>query len=893
MQRKRTDEDIGRLARPDKLVTDVDEELDFHLRGRVEELIEAGWSRAQARDEAVRQFGDPVRYREECRAIAQNRIVRERRGEAMANLWQDIRFALRGFRRSPAFAGVAVLTLALGIGATTAVFTVAKNVLFDPLPFENPDELVMVWEQNSSQNISRDLPSPPNYADWLRQNHTFADLAAMSDASVTLSGADQPTVVQVALVTPNTFSVLGVDAQRGRTFAAADAAVQDDDAVTGASLVLLSDGLWRRAFGADPGIIGQTIRLNDTPVEVIGVMPPTFTVPRPDIDIWLAADYTAAGYHRQSRYLRVFGRLAPDVSITQAMTDLDQIQRTIAETEPEANEGWTVEVVPVQEEVVGASTRSILMLLLGAVGFVLLIACANVANLLLGRSTAREREISVRTALGASRARVMSQLLTESLVLGVAGGTLGVALAFAGVRTLVLFEPQGLPRIEEVGVDFGSLAFAVGAVLLTALLFGLVPALHSVRRSVSETLKGTTSAGKGSPERARSALVILEVAVSLVLLVGAGLLTRSLLYLGAIDPGFDVENVTIARVSLGQQEYPRSEDRVVYFDEMLRQLRETPGVLEAGVTSVLPMDPAGIDFDLPYLAEGQPARPEGELPQTRYRIASDGYFEALGMELLAGRTFSGLDRAETQRVLVINDAFASQLWPGENALGKTITIYYANNTSWEVVGVVESTRHVGLGAPPPAQMYVPLAQAEFLFGYMHFAVKTAAGTAPTRAIRAVGAEVDPKYPLYSVSSMASLLSATTERDRFVATLLGAFALLALCLAAVGIHGVVAFHVAQRTREIGLRMALGADRRQVLSAVLGRAGALAGLGVLLGVVGASATSRVVQSFLYEVSPLDPMTFGAVGALLMSVALVAALIPAVRAATMDPAGALRDN
>jgi len=883
---------IGRLTRPGRVRREVEDELAFHIEGRADELIARGWEPVAAREEAVRQFGSPMRYRDECRAIARNRMTRERRGEVMGNALQDIRFALRSFRRSPGFASVAVLTLALGIGATTAVFTVAKNVIFDPLPFADPDRLVMVWERNASQNIDRDMPSPPNFADWRRQSRTFEDLAAVGDGSLTLSGLDQPTVVEVAYVTPNAFELLGVEAQLGRTLRPGDATLLEDDAVTGASLGVISDGLWTTGFGGDPGVVGRTIELNGTSVEVVGVMPSTFGVPRPDVDLWLPADYMSSTYHRQSRYLRVFGRLAPDASVDLARADLDRIQASIARDFPEANAGWTTDVVPVQEEVVGASTRSVLLVLLGAVGFVLLIACANVANLLLGRSNAREREISVRTALGAGRARVVSQLLTESLVLGVLGGVLGMALAIGGVDLLIALEPAGLPRLEEVGVDPGSLAFAGGASVLTALLFGLVPALQATRRSVADTLRDSSSLGHGSPERARSALVVTEIAVSLVLLVGAGLLTRSLLQLRTVDPGFVTEDVTVTRVNLGA-EYQTNVSKRNYFDEMLRRLRETPGVLAAGVTSVLPMDPAGIDFDLPYLAEGHPALPEGELPQTDYRIVSDGYFDALGMEIVRGRDFGPLDRAETGRVLVVNESLAEQLWPGQDAVGKTITIYYVNNLPWEVVGVVEDTRHRGLGAPAPAQMFVPMAQAEFLFGYMHFAVKTSGLAETVHAIQKAAVELDPKYPLYSVTSMASIMAATTERDRFVATLLGAFALLALCLAAVGIHGVVAYQVSERTREIGLRMALGADRGTVLREVLARAAAIAVLGVAIGAVGAAATTRVVRSFLVDVSPLDPVTFGGTSGILMLVALVAALVPALRAATMDPAGALRSD
>ena len=881
---------LGRLTRAGRTGHELDEELAFHIDGRVEELVAEGWTRAEAHDEAIRQFGNPARYRRECQAIARNRMSRERRGEVMGNLMQDLRFALRSFRRNPGFAAVAVLTLALGIGATTAVFTVAKDVMFDPLPYAEPERLVVVWERNAAQNIERERPSPPNYADWLRRNRTFEDLAAIGDRSVTLSGLDEPTVAQLALVTSNTFDLLGVGAQVGRAFRPGDEVALYYGETDPAALAMISDRLWRSMFGADPAMVGRTIELNGTAVEIVGVTPPDFDVPRADIDIWIASDYTAQGFSRQTRYLQVLGRLAPGATIEQARADLDAIQASIALEAPEANTGWTTEVVPVRDEIVGASTRTALLLLLGAVGFVLLIACANVANLLLGRSTSREREMGVRTALGAGRARVLAQLLTESLVLGALGGALGVALALVGVTALVAADPSDVPRLTEVGVDVVSLLFAAGASILTALVFGLAPALRLARRSVAEGVKGSAAVGQRSPERARSALVVGEIAVSLVLLVGAGLLGRSLLQLGAVDPGFDPDDVTIARVSLGE-DYTTNEARASYFDEVLARLRETPGVVEAGVTTVLPMDPAGIDFDLPYLAEGHPARPQNELPQTDYRIASDGYFEAMGMDVVRGRGFGPLDRAETSRVLVINQSFAAQLWPGDDPIGKTITIFYAADTPWEVVGVVEDTRHRGLAQPAPAQMWVPLRQAELLFGYMHFAVKSNGAPETLRAIRSAAAAVDPDYPLYGLTSMGAVMSATTERDRFLASVLGAFALLALCLAAIGIHGVVAYQVAERTKEIGLRMALGADRSKVLREVLGRATLIALMGVSLGAIGAAATTRVLQAFLVDISPLDPLTFGGTSVLLTLVAITAAFLPALRAATMDPAGALR--
>jgi putative ABC transport system permease protein len=711
----------------------------------------------------------------------------------------------------------------------------------------------------------------------------------MRDGSMTLSDGDQPEVVQVAYLSPNTFGVLGVDAQRGRTFTEQDGGDADSP-----PLAVISDGLWKTRYGASPDVLGRTLQLNQFVVEVAGVMPPSFTVPRADIDIWLPIDHESPNHHRQTRNLRVFGRLADGVTPAGAKADLDVIQRRIAESFPEANEGWGVVVVPVMDEVVGAGTRQVLLMLLGAVGFVLLIASANVANLLLGRSSVRRTEISVRTALGASRGRVVGQLLTESLVLAALGAALGAALAWSGVQVLVALDPQGLPRLQEVGVDGGSLGFALGISVLTAVLFGLAPALHAVRGPVAGALNGVRAGGARASERTRSALVVAEVAVSLVLLVGAGLLMRSLLALGAVDPGFQPEGVTVARVSLGSADYPDNAARVAYFDEMLRRMREIPGVEAAGLTSTLPMDPAGIDFDLPFLAQGHPVRPEGELAQTDYRIASPGYFAAVGMDVVRGRAFNDLDRAETARVLIINEAFADQLWPGLDPLGKTITIYYAENTAWEVVGVVADTRHGGLSAPAPPQMFVPMAQAEFLFGYMHFAVRSAGSTASVaQAMRRTGVAVDAKYPLYALSTLEGKVSATIQRDRFVATLLGAFALLALALAAVGIHGVVAYQVAQRTREIGLRMALGADRDTVLKAVLGRAVLMAGLGAGLGAAGAALATSALQSFLFQVHRLDPLTFLGVGAVLMAVACVAALVPAWRAARMDPAMALRND
>jgi predicted permease len=878
----------------DPVAADVAEELRFHIEGTVDELVRAGWSEGEARAEAQRRFGDLVRIGDQCKDIGRQREKRWKRRELMHDMMQDVRYAMRSLKRSPSFALIAVLTLGLGIGATTAIFTVVNAVVLRPLPFEDPDRLFLIWERNEIDGVDRDSPSPPNFLDWREAATSFTAMAAWNDGSLTMTGTDRPEVLTAIGATSNFFEVFGVRPILGRTFA------EGEDAGGGGRVAVLGYGAWQRIFAASSGVLGQAIILDGQPHEVIGVMPPEFRVPRSNIDVWVPSDYT--NQHRQSRYLSVIARLRPGVTETGAEAEMQAIGDRLRVQYPEANHGFTPYLVSVQDQLVGRAGAA-LVIVFAAVGFVLLLACTNVANLVLGRSAAREAEIAVRASLGAGRGRLRMQFLTENALLGVLGGILGIAIAWGGVGLFLQLAPSALPRIEEVSVDGRVLAFALGTAVMTGLLLGLAPAARAAGARLTDVLRegGLRGTGSRKSELTRRILVISEVALSLVLLIGAGLAVRSLMRLRSVDPGFATQQVYVARVNLGGPAYgagrplPESNAlKVNYFRDLLERLHAIPGVRSAGVTSTLPLTPAGIDFNLAYHAEGHPLLPEGQAPQTDYRIASPGYFEAMDIPLVRGRTFNDFDRDGSQRVVMLNESLAERLWPGENPIGKRITIYYVNNVDWEVVGMVGDTRHQSLSAAPPAQMFVPLAQAEVLFGYMTVVVRTQGNIAGlVDRMRDAATAIDPNEPLYDFATIETLLAEATELDRVAAFVFGLFAVLALVLSAAGIYGVISYQVARRTREIGVRMALGATRRKVVSGVVGEAAVLASVGVALGLGGAALATRVASGFLYDISARDPLTFVTVSALLLMVAMVAALVPAVRAASIDPLRALRSD
>ena len=875
---------------PDGVTADVAEELRFHVEGVVEELMAAGWTRASAQAEALRRFGDLQRIGTECVSLDRQRLRRQRRLGTMRDLMTDVRYGLRTLRRSPGFALVAVLTLALGMGATTAIFTVVDGVLLKPLPFAQPDRLYMIWERNESQGIERDNPSPPNFVDWRSASRMFESMTGWADASMTLTGVDRAEVLPVARVTWDFFDVLGVPLVAGRSFDISESVAN------GPLVTVLSHGAWQRLFGGDRSVIGRSITLDGLDFEVVGVAPPWFDVPRRDIALWVRLD--PAVEHRQSRYMTVVGRLAPGATAAQAQLEMQTIAGRLAEQYPEANRGYEPYLVSAHEQVVG-DTRAILLVVFAAVGFVLLLACTNVASLVLSRATSREGEIAVRAAMGASGGRLRAQLVAENVVLGVIGGVLGIGVAWAGVRLFLVMAPGALPRDHEIAVDLRVLGFAFVTSVLAGVMLGMVPAMRAARAQVTDLLREGSPRGAGSRRRelSRRVLIVAEVMLSVVLLVGAGLSIRSLAALRSVDPGFQTRNVLAAYVSLsGQYESgsmtERNARKSEYFSALLDRIRAMPGVRHAGVTSTLPLTPTGIDFDLPFHAEGHPQLPEEQLQQTDYRIASPGYFEAMGIRIVRGRAFNEFDRTDSRRVLIVNESFAEQHWPGQDPIGRQVTIYYVNNVPWEIVGVAADTRHTGLSVPARSQMFVPMHQAEFLFGYMTIVVQTAGQVAGlSDRMQTAALELDPAEPLYRFETIETVLADATARDRLAALVFGVFAMLALVLSAAGIYGVVSYQIARRTREIGVRMALGASRRRVLETVVGEAAILALAGIGLGVASAFAGTRIASGLLYGISPRDPVTFVAVSVLLFSVAILAALIPALRAASVAPVVALR--
>ena len=883
---KRGSRRSSRLIRtPARVRAEIEDELAFHLEEETDRLVADGWNRGEAEAEVRRRFGDVERVRAELRAVGLGGLKRERRVERMDGIVRDIRYALRTFRRNPLFTTVAVLTLALGIAASTAVFTVVDAVVFRPLPFAEPDRLVTIWERNVEQGIDIDNPSPPNFYDWSDQQSTFTELAAWEDASFTVTTDERPDVISGVNVTPNFFRLLGVAPLAGRFPEEADA-----DA---GNTVVLSQTLAERLFGDGPAV-GQTVPLDGAPFEVVAVMPHTFRAPRPDILMWAPRLVRSDEEHRQSRYLFVLGRLAPGTTVAQAETDMNGIAARLAELHPQTNTGWDVRIIPARDQVVGDSS-ALLLALLAAVGFVLVIACANVANLLLGRASSRGRELAVRTALGASRSRIVGQLLTESLILALLGGVLGTVLAHQAVRLFLRLEPGAVPRLDEVTVDLRILAFALALSVGTALLFGLLPALRGARTAPGGSLRdssgsGANPAGRG---RLRHLLVVGEVAISLVLLVAAGLFLRSFFALRAVDPGFEREGVLAAKVALNQDRYPGNADRVLYFEQLIEGIEAVPGVESAAVVSALPMDPAGTDFDLAYHAEGHPWVEEGDAAQTDYRVMSPGYLETLAIPLVAGRSFTDADRADAPPVVLVNESFARAHWPGESAIGKEVTIFYIRDQPWEVVGVVGDTRHHGLSQPARSQVFVSMAQAQYLFGYMTVVARGRPGVDVAAGIRSAAVALDPNEPLYELATMNGLLRNSIARDRFITTSFGAFGLLALLLSAAGIYGVISYQVARRTHEIGVRMALGAGRRRVLGQVLREAAGMSLFGIVLGLGAAFGVARLLRFFLFEIRHTDPLIFSAVPALLLTVALAAAFVPARRAASVDPVRAMRED
>jgi predicted permease len=807
----------------------------------------------------------------------------------MNTLWQDIRYGLRGLWRQPAFTVVAVCSLALGIGANTAIFSLVNAVLLRPLPLREPERLVMVWENQTLINAPRDNVTPANYVDWREQNQVFEEMAALGWQSVNLTGDGEPEKLTSYGVTANFFPLIGAEPALGRNF------LPEEDRDGGPRVVILSHGLWQRRYGGDPAVLGRDILLNGEKHTVVGVMPRGFQFLQSYVGMWTPAAFSRELLSRRnSNMLTVVARLKPGVTPERAQADIGAITERIANDHPDTSQGLEAQVVPLHEQLAGQS-RNPLLVLLGAVAFVLLIACANIANLLLARAAGRRKEIAVRTALGASRGRVVRQLLTESVLLAGLGGAAGLLLAVWSFEFLKKLVPDGLAFSAGLKIDLTVAAFAVVASLLTGVLFGLAPALQASRVDLNEALKqGGGRGGLGAAGgRLRGAFVVTEVALALVLLVGAGLLVQTLFNLRGQYSLAEPEKILTVRTVLPPTKYREQPKRAIFYERVLERVRALPGVVSAGYTTSVPLAWKGGANG--FEAEGPPP-PQGVARNALHRQVSSDYLQTMGIALRDGRYIDERDTEQSERVLVVNETMARQHWQGESALGKRIRFSENNeNGPWyTIVGVVADVRQMGLDAPVKAEMYIPHRQIASFNGYKprDLAIRTTGD--PAGLVAAVGREVhaiDPDQPVSNVATMEDVLGAETGNRRVVMTLLAAFAGVALLLAALGIYGVLAYFVAQHTPEIGVRMALGASARDILGLVLRKGMRLAALGVVFGLAASFALNRLVASLLYGVSATDPATFVGVALGLGAVALLACYLPARRAAKVDPMVALR--
>ncbi|HEX7173829.1 MAG TPA: ABC transporter permease [Pyrinomonadaceae bacterium] len=807
----------------------------------------------------------------------------------MGTLLQDIRYGLRGLWRQPAFTLVAVCSLALGIGANTAIFSLVNAVLLKPLPFADSERLVMVWEDASVIGAPRDSVAPANFVDWKTQNQVFDEMAVLSWQSFNITGDGEPERVTAYAVTANVFPLLGTEPALGRHF------LPEENEPGTAKVAMLSHGLWQRRYGGDPSIVGRDIMLNGEKRTVVGVMPQGFQFLQSFIGLWVPTALTQEELaNRGAHYLTVLARLKPGVTAEQAQADIGAITDRIAQADPNEAGNLKAAVVPLREQLSGG-VRNSLFILLAAVGFVLLIACANIANLLLARATARQREIAVRTALGASRWRVVRQLLTESVLLSVMGGGAGLLLAAWGFEFLKKLVPDAMALSATLKLDLPVLGYALAVSVLTGLVFGLAPALQASRIDLGEALKqsgGRTGLTAGGG-RLRGALVVVEVALALVLLVGAGLLIQTISRLQQQYTVFQPEQLLTLRTVLPEGKYKELSRRVDFYDQVLARVETLPGVVSAGYTTSVPLQWKGGANG--FTMEGPP--PEGVLATNAiHRQVSAGYFKTMGVGLREGRYLEERDDAKGQQVMVVNETMARQYWPGETAIGKRIKFGPAEGTDpWRtIVGVVADVRQMGLDAPVKAEMYLPYRQIASHAFYKPRDLVVRTSVDPMSLVSAVRGEihaVDPEQPLSNIATMEKLLADETGARGLGMMLLSTFAGLALLLAALGIYGVLAYFVTQHVPEIGVRLALGARPRDILALVLKKGMGLALGGVAAGLLAAFALTRLMEKLLFGVTATDPATFAGVAALLVAVAFAACYIPARRATKVDPMVALR--
>jgi putative ABC transport system permease protein len=866
-----------------RMEREMDVELRFHIEALAEDLVRSGVPREEALRRARIEFGGIERAKEECR---------DARGTSfLESLFQDLRFALRMLRKSPGFSSVAVLTLALGIGANTAIFSVVYAVLLRPLPYRNPGQLVTMFESNLQKGIKEAGCSYVDFTAWQEQSGAFSFIAGAAFHDLTFTGRGEPSELDTIVVTPEMFSLLQIRPVLGRTF-------RPEDGIRGAApVVILSETLWLSRFGSDPKIVGSTITLDQRSFTIIGIMPAGFRVPfftKQDIWIPLAQDPLFSGWITRPptpHWLPVIGRLKQGVSLAQAQADMDSVSANLAREFPAEDAGWTIRLTPLQQELVG-DVRSALLVLLGAVGLVLLIACVNIANLLLARATSRTREMALRQALGAERGRIVRQLLTESAVLGLFGAIAGILLAFWCIHGLTPFLPSGLAQFGAVRLDAGVLGFALALSLVASLGFGLAPALLAGDSHLEANLReGAARSGEGgSRRRARNFLAASELGLALVLVVAAGLLLRSFIAMTSVNPGFNVEHLLKAQVSLPRFQYSTPQQWTAFASELLERIQAQPGLEDSANAAPLPMADGSIS--LPFSIADSPPLPPGTPTTADYVAVSPNYFHVMGISLLRGRTFNSGDSPSAPRVALINEALAQFYFPNQNPLGKRLIFGFPPDTNVprEIVGVVGDVRDVSLHKDPGPMMYVPFAQEPF-WGADVVVKSTLAPASVISSIRRAAWSIDKNLPVTNVASMPDVLESSVAQPRFRTWLLGLFGVLAVLLAAAGIFGVISYSVSCRTQEIGIRVALGATSQTIRKMVLLEGLKLAGAGLGVGAIAALGLARFLKSELFGVGAADPLTFFGAAALLVVVALAACYIPARRATRVDPMVALR--
>ncbi len=873
---------LGRLFGRRQLDDELAGEIAAHIAEKADELVEAGMSPEAAALAARAHFGNRTAILEQSRE--------EWGFRALETLLRDLRIAARGLQRAPLFTAVACATLALGIGANAAIFSLINAVLLRPLPFPQADRIVMLWEHPPKRDTTGDLgarkqqnpASPVNFLEWRDKTVSFKAMAAMVAVPMGLSGFGQPREVAAVQVSAAFFPILGVRPLLGRTF------TESEDVPNGPNVVVLSYSLWRQQFAGDRSVIGRNVSLWDEPYRILGVMPAQFDLPFAHAELWIPIQIVRGTRSGEGRYLSVIAKLKPGVSIAQAQTDLNRVARQIASERPMLSEGWTAGVLSLYQQTTG-DVRALLLVLFGAVTLVLLIAAGNVANLLLMRGAQRGREMALRAALGASRGRIVAQLLAESLLLSVTGGVLGIALAFAGLRAIAVSLPAlGLPRIDGVQVDWRVLMFAVALCLGTTLLFGLAPAQALSRTDFDEALKqsGLRTTSRGG-RRVRGLLVAGEVAVSLVLLIGAGLLTRSFLNQIKVSRGFRTDHILTLRMFFAPVRYFDNQRRAAYWNEILARIRALPAVEAASSAQFLPMvgEVAGSGFRRMDRPEPLP----GLQTNADYMIVSPAYFATMGIPLIRGRDFDGHDTLSSEPGIIVNDAFVQKFFRGEDPMGAQLGLGW-NITHGVIIGIAANARQTDLTVEPQPTIFLDEAQTPTYFGALVVRTALAPESVASAAIASVHA-IDPDQAVSHIETMEQVVAESVARPRVTSVLLGIFAGAALLLAVVGLYGVLAYSVSQRTREIGIRLALGANSAQLVRGILYDGLGLMLLGIAGGLAASLALTRLLGSLLYDVTPTDLPTILAVCGLLLAVGLFAAWLPARRAAAVDPAGSLR--